>query len=85
VSEPKILFSDPDLDPAFHVISDLDPVQNQIFCKETKQFFVSFRVFYIVAASVPDSVRPDPKLFGLKDLDQDQDPPPFHTKLRNLF
>jgi hypothetical protein len=43
-------------------------------------------------------IRPDPKLFGLKDLDPDPkllisdpdlapdpDPPLFHTKLKNMF
>jgi len=37
-------------------------------------------------------IRPDPKLFGLKDLDPKSlipdpapDPPLFHTKLRNMF
>jgi len=39
-------------------------------------------------------IRPDPKLFGLKDPDPDPkllisdldpDPPLFHTKLKNMF
>jgi len=37
-------------------------------------------------------IRPDPKLFGIKDPDPkliisdlDPDPPLFHTKLKNMF
>jgi len=30
-------------------------------------------------------IRPDPKLFGLKDPDPDPDPLLFHNKLTNMF
>jgi len=59
------------------------------------QFWLSKPVFRIW---IRIRIRPDPKLFGLKDPDPkllildpgrdpapDPDPPLFHTKLKNMF
>jgi len=64
-----------------------DGITEEPLYKSVQVNYLIFRIFVLLRAVFRIRIRPDPKLFGLKNPDPALDPDPslFHTKLINMF